>query len=81
VKNLQSELTENQNDQVMTQTAESEREKNIIILITSIVMILLLIIITVESIIICKFKSENSAKKEEIIRLNVKKLNDYTLLW
>jgi hypothetical protein len=26
-------------------------------------------------------KSENAAKKEEIIHLNIKKLNDYTLLW
>jgi hypothetical protein len=59
-----------ENDQVMAEIAEHEREKNIIILVTSIIIIFLLVIIIGGSVMIWKLKTKNAAKKEEIIRLD-----------
>jgi hypothetical protein len=46
------------------------REKNTIILGLTIIIVLLLIIIIAQSVKICKLKTKNAAKKEEIIRLD-----------
>jgi hypothetical protein len=61
---------ETENDQVMAEIAENEREKNIIILVLSIVIFLLLIIIIVESVMIWKLKTKNADQKDQIIRLD-----------
>jgi hypothetical protein len=61
---------ETENDQVMVEIAENEREKNIIILVTSIIIILLLLVIIGMSVMNWKLKTKNAAKKEEIIRLD-----------
>jgi hypothetical protein len=59
-----------ENDQVMAEIVENEREKNIIILFTSTIIILLLLVIIGLSVMNCKLKTKNAAKKEEIIRLD-----------
>jgi hypothetical protein len=61
---------ETENDQIISKIAERERGKNIIVLVLSITIILLIIVIIGLSVMNCKLKTKNAAKKEEIIRLD-----------